>query len=73
MGHDCGVNDYEGIQQDGHNFYITKKEFELLRKDGKMWYVSGHHFINIIEVENNNQPSINVTVDENGKILITKE
>ena len=73
MGHDCGTGYYEGIQQDGYNFYITKKEFELLRKDGKMWYVSEHNSISIIEAENNNQPSINVTVDENGKIVITKE
>ena len=73
MGHDCGVNDCEGIQQDGYIFYITEKEFQLLRNDHKMWYVSEHSFINIIEVENNNKHSINVTVDENGKILITKD
>ena len=72
MGHDFGVNDYEGLQQDGYNFYITEKEFQLLRNYHKMWYVSEHHFINIIE-NDNNTTSINVTVDENGKIFITKD
>ena len=71
MGHDCGAS-YEGLQQDGYNFYITEKEFKLLRNDSKMWYVSEHHFINIIEVENNTT-NIITTVDENGKILITKD
>jgi hypothetical protein len=67
-----GAGDYEGIQQDGYNFYITEKEFKLLRNDSKMWYVSEDYFINIIEVENNTT-NIITTVDENGKILITKD
>ena len=71
-GHNCGAGDYEGIQQDGYNFYITEKEFKLLRNDSKMWYVSEYYFINIIGVENNTT-NIITTVDENGKILITKE
>ena len=73
MGHDCGVGDYNSIQQrDGYEFYISEEEFELLIKDERMWYVSEDYFINIIEVENNTT-NINVTVDENGKILITKD
>ena len=72
MGHNCGAGGYASIQQDGYNFYITEKEFKLLRNDSKMWYVSEHHFINIIEVENNTT-NIITTVDENGKILITKD
>ena len=71
IGHNCGAGDYNSIQQNGYNFYITEKEFNLLRKDHKMWYVSEHHFINIIE--NDNNTSIITTVDENGKIVITKE
>ena len=72
IGHNCGVGDYNSIQQrDGYEFYISEEEFELLRKDERMWYVSEHHFINIIE--NDNNTSIITTVDENGKIVITKE
>ena len=54
MGHNCGAGDYNSIQQrDGYEFYISEEEFELLRKDERMWYVSEHYFINIIENDNN--------------------
>ena len=50
----------------------SKEEFEALRQDENMWFVDPFSFIGIIE-NYDNKPSTNVTVDENGKILITKD
>ena len=58
--------------REGYEFYINEEEFEALRQDENMLFVDPFSFIGIIE-NYNNQPSINVTVDENGKILITKD
>ena len=71
-GHSCASRTYSGMIEEGYEFYITEEEFELLRKDRNMWFVDPYTFINITE-NGNNQHTINVTVDENGKIFITKD
>ena len=71
-GHSCAPRTYSGMVEEGYEFYITEEEFELLRKDENMWFVDPFSFIGIIE-NYDNKPSINVTVDENGKINIIKE
>ena len=71
-GHRCSYRTYSSMVREGYEFYITEEEFELLREDENMWFVDPYNFINITE-NGNNQPTINVTVDENGKINIIKE
>ena len=71
-GHSCAPRTYSGMVRDGYEFYITEEEFELLRDDENMWFVDPSSFIGIIE-NYDNKPSINITVDENGKIFITKD
>ena len=71
-GHSCAPRTYSGMVREGYEFYINEEEFEALRQDENMWFVDPFSFIGIIE-NYDNKPSINVTVDENGKILITKD
>ena len=71
-GHSFALRTYSGMVREGYEFYINEEEFEALRQDENMWFVDPFSFIGIIE-NYDNKPSINVTVDENGKILITKD
>ena len=71
-GHSCASLTYSGMVREGYEFYINEEEFESLRQDENLWFVDQFSFIGIIE-NYNNKPSINVTVDEKSKILITKD
>ena len=71
-GHSCEPRTYSDMIAEGCEFYISEEEFELLRKNKKMWFVDSFSLVNIFE-NDNNKPNLITTVDENGKIIITKE
>ena len=67
-----GVFDYENLLKQEYDLYVTKTEFESLSKNNKLWYIYRYSFIEMIKAQRDDRPSINVLVDENGKIVIQK-
>jgi hypothetical protein len=60
---------YEWLLREGWEIDILEELFELLRKDNRFWYVISDLFIGFVD---NEILSIETTVDESGKIIITK-
>ena len=60
---------YERLLREGWEIETSEEEFELLREHRRFWYVIGDLFIGFVD---NEILSIETTVDESGKIIITK-
>ena len=63
------ADNYEWLLREGWKIDILEELFELLRKDNRFWYVISDLFIGFVD---NEILSIETTVDESGKIIITK-
>ena len=63
------ADNYEWLLIEGWEIETPEEEFELLREHGRFWYVITELFIGTID---NKLISIETTVDESGKIIITK-
>ena len=64
----CADN-YKWLLGDGWEIETPEEEFELLKEHKRFWYVSIASFIGFID---DKLISIETTVDESGKIIITK-
>ena len=60
---------YHWLLAEGWEIETPEEEFELLREHERFWYVKTELFIGTID---NKLISIETTVDESGKIIITK-
>ena len=60
---------YHWLLAEGWEINTIEEDFEVLRNDHKFWYVAIELFIGTID---NKLISIETTVDESGKIIITK-
>ena len=60
---------YKWLLREGWEIETPEEEFELLREHRRFWYVNTELFIRTID---NKLISIETTVDESGKIIITK-
>ena len=63
------ADNYEWLLREGWEIETPEEEFELLREHRRFWYVITELFIGTID---NKLISIETTVDESGKIIITK-
>ena len=63
------ADNYEWLLREGWEIETPEEEFELLREHRRFWYVIGDLFIGFVD---NEILSIETTVDESGKIIITK-
>ena len=63
------ADNYEWLLDEGWEIETPEEEFELLREHRRFWYVNTELFIGTID---NKLISIETTVDESGKIIITK-
>ena len=65
--------EYDFLTQETNDWHtmITEGEYEELRKNGVLWYVNADLVISI-EESNDNKEVIQTSVDESGKIIITK-
>lgn len=54
------------------NTLMTEDEYQELRKSDSLWYVNEDLVISIEESNDNKLISIQTSVDESGKIIITK-
>ena len=61
---------YKWLLGEGWEIGILEELFELLRKDSRFWYVDIDLFIGLID--DKSIISIETTIDESGKIIITK-
>ena len=66
-GHEA--DSYHYLLGEGWEINTIEEEFELLREHRRFWYVNTELFIGTID---NKLISIETTVDESGKIIITK-
>ena len=60
---------YHWLLAEGWEINTIEEDFEIIRKDRKFWYVAIDLFIGFVD---NEILSIETTVDESGKIIITK-
>ena len=60
---------YHWLLAEGWEINTIEEDFEMLRRDLRFWYVNTELFIGTID---NKLISIETTVDESGKIIITK-
>ena len=63
------ADNYEWLSIEGWEIETPEEEFELLREHRRFWYINTELFIGTID---NKLISIETTVDESGKIIITK-
>ena len=65
--------EYDFLTKETNDWHtmITEVEYEELRKNGVLWYVNADLVISI-EESNDNKQVIQTSVDESGKIIITK-
>ena len=64
------ADSYHWLLGEGWEINTIEEDFEILRRDIRFWYVISDLFIGLIDYKS--IISIETTVDESGKIIITK-